>query len=595
MPPRHQAGQVHPERRGFECRWFGVFLHRIDAPDPGFKIITGLGVAIAAIVLPMSAGASVSTAGAAEAHTVPIDCAAQGVPDSRSAYDASVQPGVIVPTVYGDGIPTTYTAYGWDAQTNSAQTIGPTGEVATTDHLVAAWMNSTDCFGASQGIGDASPNAWVVDSTGHVFGESNLSGPPANNFGDASGIHLNQPIVGMTPTSDGQGSWLVASDGGIFTYGDAQFYGSTGSIRLNQPIVGMSVTSDGNGYTLVAADGGVFNFGDSQFYGSIPGVLKPGQKLNSPIEGIVNTPDGGGYWMVAADGGVFTFGDASFLGSLGSEHLASPIAGMFAHGTGYSLVAQDGTLYPFAGPPPVVLVFGDSLMSQSQGYVDYQFGLLGVNVLTQDYGGTALCDWIPTILADAAFDHPTAVVLEFSGNALTHCMAGVTTEAQDAAKYQADTDYVISQLAPMGIEVILVSAPPTIGPNGTGEAVGSPSTTQVGLIPTGYVQNPDLMTPMYEQVASTWRLQGVPVGFVDAGAAVATSSRGWTYVLPCLSFETVAMGCTNGLIIVRAADLHHFCPGTFGAPNGVAPSCSVWSSGEWRYASAITGYTVAHI
>jgi hypothetical protein len=32
----------------------------------------------------------------------------------------------------------------------------------------------------------------------------------------------------------------VASDGGIFSYGDAVFHGSTGSIRLNQPIVGMS-------------------------------------------------------------------------------------------------------------------------------------------------------------------------------------------------------------------------------------------------------------------------------------------------------------------------------------------------------------------
>ena len=36
-----------------------------------------------------------------------------------------------------------------------------------------------------------------------------------------------------------------------------------------------------------------------------------------------------------------------FLGSAGSQQLASPIAGMFANGNGYTLVAQDGTLYPF--------------------------------------------------------------------------------------------------------------------------------------------------------------------------------------------------------------------------------------------------------
>jgi len=32
----------------------------------------------------------------------------------------------------------------------------------------------------------------------------------------------------------------VASDGGIFSYGDAVFHGSTGSLTLNKPIVGMS-------------------------------------------------------------------------------------------------------------------------------------------------------------------------------------------------------------------------------------------------------------------------------------------------------------------------------------------------------------------
>ena len=44
----------------------------------------------------------------------------------------------------------------------------------------------------------------------------------------------------MAPTADGQGYWLVASDGGIFAFGDAGFYGSTGNLQLNQPIVGMA-------------------------------------------------------------------------------------------------------------------------------------------------------------------------------------------------------------------------------------------------------------------------------------------------------------------------------------------------------------------
>jgi ribosomal protein L24E len=83
---------------------------------------------------------------------------------------------------------------------------------------------------------------------------------------------LNQPIVGMAATPTGNGYWLVASDGGIFAFGDAKFRGSTGNLQLNQPIVAMTPTSTGEGYWFVAADGGVFNFGDARFLGSASGT-----------------------------------------------------------------------------------------------------------------------------------------------------------------------------------------------------------------------------------------------------------------------------------------------------------------------------------
>jgi hypothetical protein len=73
----------------------------------------------------------------------------------------------------------------------------------------------------------------------------------------------------------------VASDGGVFAFGDAAFYGSTGSLTLNKPIVGATATASGQGYWLVASDGGVFAFGDATFYGSTGG--KP---LNQPIVGL---------------------------------------------------------------------------------------------------------------------------------------------------------------------------------------------------------------------------------------------------------------------------------------------------------------------
>jgi len=80
------------------------------------------------------------------------------------------------------------------------------------------------------------------------------------------------------------GYFLVASDGGIFAFGDAVFRGSTGAIRLNQPIVGMALSSSGRGYYLVASDGGIFAFGDAVFRGSTGAT-----RLNRPIVGMAST------------------------------------------------------------------------------------------------------------------------------------------------------------------------------------------------------------------------------------------------------------------------------------------------------------------
>ncbi len=102
------------------------------------------------------------------------------------------------------------------------------------------------------------------------------------------------------------------------------------------------MTPTGKGYWMVASDGGIFSFGDARFYGSMGNI-----RLNQPITGMTTTPSGKGYWMVASDGGIFTFGDAAFRGSTGSLRLAAPIVGMLTKGSGYLLIGQDGQLYPF--------------------------------------------------------------------------------------------------------------------------------------------------------------------------------------------------------------------------------------------------------
>ncbi|HEX3459509.1 MAG TPA: S53 family peptidase [Acidimicrobiales bacterium] len=183
------------------------------------------------------------------------------------------------------------------------------------------------------------PGYWLVASDGGIFSFGH-----AGFYGSTGALTLNRPIVGMAPTPDGGGYWLVASDGGIFSFGEAGFHGSTGAMRLNRPIVGMAATPDGGGYWLVASDGGIFSFGDAGFHGST-GALA----LNKPIVGMAATPDGGGYWLVASDGGIFAFGDAGFHGSTGGTALNRPIVGISAtaDGAGYWLVGSDGGVFTF--------------------------------------------------------------------------------------------------------------------------------------------------------------------------------------------------------------------------------------------------------
>jgi Bacterial Ig-like domain (group 3) len=224
--------------------------------------------------------------------------------------------------------------------------------VSPNQEIQAVYSGSPDLNGSTGTLSTLVPKHgyWLTGADGGVFsfGDANFHGSlPQSGFSPAGsgGPHsLNAPIVGIATTSDGDGYWLVGSDGGVFAFGDAVFYGSTGSMKLNAPIVGMVPTFDGKGYWLVASDGGVFAFGDAAFYGSTGS-----KKLNAPVVGIAMSSDGKGYWLVGSDGGVFAFGDAAFQGSLGGHPLSSPVTGVAStgNGAGYWLVTSKGVVYPF--------------------------------------------------------------------------------------------------------------------------------------------------------------------------------------------------------------------------------------------------------
>jgi hypothetical protein len=225
---------------------------------------------------------------------------------------------------------------------------------------VPPWVFEPSCTTtAATANATALHTAPCLDTQTGVFAFGN-----ARDHGGPRGT-LNAPITAMEATGDGKGYWLVASDGGIFSFGNAPFLGSTGALRLQAPIVDFAATPSGNGYWLVGADGGVFCFGDAKYRGGVAPF-----PIAAPIVGITSTRSGKGYWLVAADGGVFCFGDARFHGSTGNLRLRAPIVGMAAtrSGNGYWLVASDGGIFSF----------GDARFHGSTGWLPLAQPIVGM-------------------------------------------------------------------------------------------------------------------------------------------------------------------------------------------------------------------------
>ena len=200
------------------------------------------------------------------------------------------------------------------------------------------------------------------------------------------GIPLNKPVVGLASTPDNKGYWEVASDGGIFSFGDAP---STAR-RLHHPQQadrGHGFHAERPGYWLVASDGGIFNYGDAHFFGSMggkplttdrrhgcdagrPGVLEGGQRRRDLLLRGRPLPrlDGRHHPQQADRGhGRHAGGSGVLAGGQRRGHLQlqRPLLGSRAalastsrwwgspppDGQGYWLVASDGGIFNFGEQP----------------------------------------------------------------------------------------------------------------------------------------------------------------------------------------------------------------------------------------------------
>ena len=357
------------------------------------KIVAGMA---ALLPLTVAAGLFASPAGADVAPPPAPPGATASMSNSGTNPNGSVEAHVGNLSVQANGAgAVTVATYGSDpAQAVPTGSTGTYGDVAIGSGSSFASVLIAQCnYGAGSSLQwyDSATASWSEFSLqqkqiGCLFAAVTADSTPSLSQLDGTPIAVSV----LTAPGSPQGYWMVARDGGIFSYGRS-FYGSTGSITLNQPIVGMAPTHDAGGYWLAAADGGIFSYGDAVYEGSLPlyGIstkkvvaivsdsVTDGYALigsdgsvwnfNTPqfgdlpffgfhvnnIVGAALTPDGKGLYLVGVDGKVYNLlGDGVLQGDASGVPLNAPIVGMAVDPAtgGYWLVGKDGGVFSYGAP-----------------------------------------------------------------------------------------------------------------------------------------------------------------------------------------------------------------------------------------------------
>jgi hypothetical protein len=225
--------------------------------------------------------------------------------------------------------------------------------------------------------------------------------------------------------------------------------------------------------------------------------------------------------------------------------------------------AATRTTLPAGSPTkaPHVTIYGDSLVTQAEPYLQAVAPALGLEVEARALGGTAPCDFLQPLQDDLDAHKVDLVVWAFSGNSIGSCMDGADGKPIGGQglfdKYRADTEKAIDAAAAAGVPFVLASPPA-----------------------------PHLPGDVWEQLDTVYRgLAGAhpTVQYADAGVAISPEGQ-FVDTQRCLPFEQripqARDACAaDGTIIVRGSD-GHFCP----APSTTSLDCKTYSSGAMRYA-----------
>ncbi len=242
------------------------------------------------------------------------------------------------------------------------------------------------------------------------------------------------------------------------------------------------------------------------------------------------------------------------------------VAGRSSAQEGVSAPAAPSTTTAPALPTPPeaeprVIIYGDSLVTQAEPYLQAVAPTLGLQVEARALGGTAPCDFVDRLEEDIAAKHLDLAVWAFSGNSVGSCMVDEQGNLRSGQalldKYHEDTERAIGAAERAKILFILASPPA-----------------------------PHLPGDVWEQLDSVYRglaASHPTIQYADAGVAISPEGK-FVDTQRCLPFEQripqAREACAaDGTITVRGED-GHFCP----VSTTTGLECTTYSSGAMRYA-----------
>jgi hypothetical protein len=175
---------------------------------------------------------------------------------------------------------------------------------------------------------------WLAASNGYVY-----------SYAKAASFYWYHAsdVVGIAASPSGNGLYLVTSSGAVYAYGTARYMGGANTLPSHPQIRGIVANPTGTGYWEYSANGGIFSYG-APFEGAAA-AYHPAQ----PVVAMAALPGAAGYWQVTQGGGVFTFGAAGFYGAPAAYHPSQPMVGIASDpaGDGYWILTSSGGIFSF--------------------------------------------------------------------------------------------------------------------------------------------------------------------------------------------------------------------------------------------------------